>query len=229
VLGSCKERSPDPLSRTGSVRPFYRILIACPYRRGVSEQEAGKRCRGGGDVGENLALPPSRSRSADGPGAAQTVVRFQAWRSRLELRTRAPFWQFPAALGGISGLGLLGPFGAPLLVLTLSLTFVRIQALAPRQAAGWTAAFALGFFGLHLGWLFTSLNNILGAPAGLLVVPVVLLLAASLTLTVWLTRLLAGRWTLLALPAAWLVFDWLRTLGSPTAHREAETAKAHRG
>ena len=129
------------------------------------------------------------------------------------MKTAAPGWWFPLTLGTISGLGLLSAVGAPLLVVTLSVLMARIQGLSPSRAARWTAPFALGFFGLHLQWLFPSLNSILGAPAGLLVVPVVLLLAAGLTLSVWLTRLLAGRWTLLALPAAWTLFDWLRTLG----------------
>ena len=129
------------------------------------------------------------------------------------MKTAAPRWWFPLTLGTISGLSLLSAVGAPLLVVTLSVLMARIQGLSPSRAARWTAPFALGFFGLHLQWLFPSLNSILGAPAGLLVAPVVLLLAAGLTLTVWLTRLLAGRWTLLALPAAWILFDWLRTLG----------------
>ena len=129
------------------------------------------------------------------------------------MRTSAPSWWLPLILGTLSGLGLLSTVGAPLLVVTLSVLLARIQSLSPSRAARWTAPFALGFFGLHLQWLFPSLNSILGAPAGLLVVPVVVLLAAGLTLIVWLTRLLAGRWTLLALPAAWIVFDWLRTLG----------------
>jgi len=113
----------------------------------------------------------------------------------------------------LSGLGLLSLVGAPLLVVTLSVLMARLQSLSPAQAARWTAPFALGFFGLHLQWLLPSLNSILGAPAGLLLLPVVALLAAGLTLTVWLTRLLTGRFFLLALPAAWILFDWLRTLG----------------
>lgn len=154
-------------------------------------------------------------RSLAGPEAAdaESFVRFRAWRARLAMRTSAPGWWLPLILGMLSGAELLSTVGAPLLVVTLSVLLARIQSLSPSRAARWTAPFALGFFGLHLQWLFPSLNSILGAPAGLLVAPVVVLLAAGLTLTVWLTRLLAGRWTLLALPTAWIVFDWLRTLG----------------
>jgi len=144
---------------------------------------------------------------------AESFVRFRAWRARLTMQTAAPGWWLPLILGTVSGAGLLSAVGAPLLVVTLSVLLARIQSLSPSRAARWTAPFALGFFGLHLQWLFPSLNSILGAPAGLLVVPVVVVLAGGLTLTVWLTRLIAGRWTLLALPAAWILFDWLRTLG----------------
>ena len=143
----------------------------------------------------------------------EAVVGFRAWRVRLAMRTSAPSWVLPLSLGMLSGLGLLSVIGAPLLVVTLSVLMARLRCLSPSQAASWTAPFALGFFGLHLQWLFPSLNSILGAPAGLLLLPVVLLLAGGLTLTVWLTRLLTGHFFLLALPAAWILFDWLRTLG----------------
>ncbi len=141
------------------------------------------------------------------------AVRFRAWRARLGMRTTAPPWLTPLLLGSVSGLGLLSAWGAPLLVVTLSLTFAALQRMTPAGVARWAAPFSLGFFGMHLQWLFPSLNSILGAPAGLLLLPVLGVLAAGLTLTLWLTSRLTGRFFLLALPAAWLLFDWLRTLG----------------
>ena len=92
------------------------------------------------------------------------------------MKTAAPEWWFPLTLRTISGLSLLIAVGAPLLVVTLSVLMARIQGLSPSRAARWTAPFALGFFGLHLQWLFPSLNSILGAPAGLLMVPVAAIL-----------------------------------------------------
>ncbi|GGR21014.1 apolipoprotein N-acyltransferase [Deinococcus ruber] len=140
-------------------------------------------------------------------------VGFRRWRERLGMRTAAPFWGFPLVLGMLSGLALLSALGAPVLTLTLSVVLASVQARAPARAAQWMFAFALGFYGAHLQWLFTSLNRILGEPAGMLVVPLVVLLAGGLTGVVWLTRRLSGRWLLLALPAAWILFDWGRTLG----------------
>ncbi|MGY2896902.1 apolipoprotein N-acyltransferase [Deinococcus sp. UYEF24] len=147
------------------------------------------------------------------PGEAETV-RFRAWRDRLAMGTAAPSWLLPLLLGMVTGASLLSTFGAALIVLPLSFFFIGVQARTPDRVICWAAPFAVGFFGVHLQWLFSSLNTILGVPGGLLVLPVVAVLSAGLTTTLWLTRLLSGRWLLLALPAAWILFDWLRTLGS---------------
>jgi len=124
-----------------------------------------------------------------------------------------PPWLWPLVLGAAGGLSLLRLWGAPLVVLVLSVVFARLQQLTPHQSARWLWPFGLGFFSLHLQWLFFSLNTVLGAPAGLLVMPLIALLAAGLTLTLTLTQRWTGRLRLVALPAAWLLFDWLRTLG----------------
>ena len=145
----------------------------------------------------------------DGP-VAELVIGFRAW---LSMIPAVPTWWLPLLMGSLSGFGLLGVYGAPLLVFTLSVLFAQVRTQAPERTTRTVMPFALGFFGLHLQWLYSSLNSILGVPAGLLVVPVVLLLAGGLTLTLALSRRFAGRFTLLALPAAWILFDWLRTLG----------------
>lgn len=85
---------------------------------------------------------------------------------------------------------------------------------APTARAAFTVAFwgGAGFFGLHLLWLPVSFYDLFGP---LVVLP--LLLLPVLLATFWgatsgLCRL-TGRYTLIALPLAWVVMEYLRSLG----------------
>ncbi len=85
-----------------------------------------------------------------------------------------------------------------------------------RDARGaFAAGFAggLGFFVVHLLWLPVSFAGLFG-PVGALPMPfLALILAAFWGATAGLTRLLAGRSTLVALAFAWVLLEWLRGLG----------------
>ncbi len=85
---------------------------------------------------------------------------------------------------------------------------------APTARAAFAVAFwgGVGFFGLHLSWLPVSFADLFGPVIvpPLLVLP--FLLAAFWGATAALCRL-TGRRTLLALPFAWVVMEYLRSLG----------------
>ncbi len=110
------------------------------------------------------------------------------------------------------------PFGVfPVPVLALAVLFVLLQqAATPRAAArlGWS--FGLGLFSAGIGWIYVALHDY-GAMPFVLALPATLLFAAFLALfpavAVWLpARLGVADWrrTLLALPAAWVLLEWVR-------------------
>ena len=85
---------------------------------------------------------------------------------------------------------------------------------APTARAAFTVAFwgGAGFFGLHLLWLPVSFFDLFGP---LVVLPLLLLpilLATFWGVTAGLCRL-TGRYTLIALPLAWVVMEYLRSFG----------------
>ena len=99
---------------------------------------------------------------------------------------------------------------APLPLAALYLLIARARSSKEAFATGFWGG--VGFFGLHLLWLPISISDLFGA----VVVPPLLLLPAVLAVfwgtTAGLCRL-AGRYTLAALPFAWVVMEYLRSLG----------------
>jgi len=105
------------------------------------------------------------------------------------------------------------------------------------RAAGFILGFGVVFIALGatasaLGSLLAPHKILLGRVAGVLIVFFGLLMLGVFRLPLMMrdTRGMAGadRYGPVALGAAF-AFGWSPCLGSPTAHREAETAKAHRG
>lgn len=101
-------------------------------------------------------------------------------------------------------------FLAPLPLAALYLLIAR----SPTPGRAFSVGFwgGLGFFGLHLLWLPLSFSDLFGA----VVVPPLLLLQVLLAVfwgaTAGLSRL-TGRYTLAVLPFAWVVMEYLRSLG----------------
>ena len=126
---------------------------------------------------------------------------------------------FPAALIGALSLFAFAPFGFwPFALLSLALGFGMIEvAPTPARAARVAWAYGLGYFAANTHWIFIALYDYGGMPA-LLAVMAVLLLAAFLALypalVAYVGRRIAGesRAVLLfaALPACWLLSEWLR-------------------
>ncbi|MFZ9449325.1 MAG: hypothetical protein ACO3CC_14300, partial [Alphaproteobacteria bacterium] len=87
----------------------------------------------------------------------------------------------------------------------------------PREAAGLGFWFSVGTFAAGTWWLYTSIHGFGGAPAWLallLMAGLVLLMAAwqallGWTVVRWLPRA-PGPASLLAMPAAWVLVEWLR-------------------
>jgi apolipoprotein N-acyltransferase len=124
----------------------------------------------------------------------------------------------PAVLGAVT-LFAYAPFSFwPLMLLSLGLLFGLVEVAAtPREAAlaGW--GFGLGFFLAATHWIYISLHDFGGLP----MVPTVLAIAALSAflalypaLAMWAARRIAGEHRaalhLLALPACWLLSEWLR-------------------
>ena len=84
----------------------------------------------------------------------------------------------------------------------------------PTARAAFMVAFwgGVGFFGLHLLWLPVSFWGLFGPLVVLPLLVLPILLAAFWGATAALCRL-TGRYTLLALPLAWVVMEYLRSLG----------------
>jgi apolipoprotein N-acyltransferase len=113
---------------------------------------------------------------------------------------------------------LLGVTGAPfawawLAPLPLAAVFALIAAtVTPRAALRVGYASGVGFFAVHLIWLPFSFVALFGAP-GALTALLPFVLAGFWALLAGATRALAGRYTLAALPFAWVILEWLRAQG----------------
>lgn len=95
----------------------------------------------------------------------------------------------------------------------LAWLFVRISNASVRRAFQETFFFACGLFGMLLLWLPASLMGLLGIGIIALYPLLVGLLAGLCAVTLSLTRALAGRFVLLALPFALTLLDVLREEG----------------
>ncbi len=105
-----------------------------------------------------------------------------------------------------SALGWLAP-------VPLGLLFRAAADSAPRRAFGITWITAAAMFGVMLSWLPQSLGATLGWGVSLLFPLLAGLLGLGCTVVVAVTRWAAGRWTLWALPLAWVLLDALREEG----------------
>lgn len=132
--------------------------------------------------------------------------------------------RFPALItAGAAGAGLVAtfaPFGAAWLAPLLLAVLILLWNLAttPREAAWLGFCFGLGLFSAGTYWLYISLNILGGLwpPLALLlmlglIVAMATYVAATGALVVWVAPA-AGAWPrwLLAIPAAWILFEWLR-------------------
>jgi apolipoprotein N-acyltransferase len=71
----------------------------------------------------------------------------------------------------------------------------------------------IGFFALHLLWLPISFSDLFGSIVVLPLLALPILLASFWGVTAALCRMTGRRYTLLALPFAWVVMEYLRSLG----------------
>jgi len=123
---------------------------------------------------------------------------------------------WPALLGAFSVFGF-APHGFFLVpIVTLALFFMRLGHGAPRKVFGQGYAFGLGYFLAGVSWVFVSLHEF-GQMAWPLAALATFLFCAFLALFPALATALAARltthraWRLgLALPASWVVLEWLR-------------------
>lgn len=122
----------------------------------------------------------------------------------------------PALLGALAVPGY-APFGwFPLPVLSLAALFWLVRAAPPRTAllTGWS--YGLGLFLAGVSWVFVSLSTYGGMPApvaGLATVLFCAFVALYPALALWLAAKLALPASLrlaLALPAAWVLLEWVR-------------------
>ncbi|WP_241673293.1 apolipoprotein N-acyltransferase [Lacisediminimonas profundi] len=126
-----------------------------------------------------------------------------------------------AAAAGAAATLSFAPFGWwPLQFIVMAILFVQVDAAATvRQAAlrGW--AFSFGWSACGIWWLFVSMHRYGGLPAWMAAAAVVLLalaLGAFAGVTMgagrWLQQRGASRATMLlvALPALWMLAEWLR-------------------
>ena len=123
---------------------------------------------------------------------------------------------FPALLGALAVAGF-APLGWwPLPILTLAALFWWVRAATPKSAflKGW--AYGLGLFLAGVSWVFVSLSTYGGLPApvaGLATLLFCAFIALFPALALWLAARLAPpgwrRYTL-ALPAAWVLLEWVR-------------------
>lgn len=119
-----------------------------------------------------------------------------------------------AAGAGLAAVFAFAPFGLwPLAPLALGLLFHLLRR-EPRAGLGLGLAFGCGFFGLGVSWIYYSLHDFGYMPVPLAVVMVVLfvLMMALYPLLVGLAvRRASAPWHWwLALPAAWVVAEWVR-------------------
>ena len=99
--------------------------------------------------------------------------------------------------------------------LPLALLFAVISSSHSGAEAFWRGfASGVGFFGFHLAWLPISFAELFGSVGAAVMLPLVLALAVFWGMTAAITRHFAGRFTLLALPFAWVILEFLRGLGA---------------
>jgi apolipoprotein N-acyltransferase len=122
-----------------------------------------------------------------------------------------------AFLGGAASVLAFAPFELqPIAFLTFAL-LVHLWAHAPPRRCAWTGFwFGLGFFGAGVSWVYVSLHQFGGMPAPLAAFATVVFcafLALFPAAAGWLqARVPAGAAVraCLLIPAAWLLFEWLR-------------------
>ncbi len=119
-------------------------------------------------------------------------------------------------LGAASVFGFAPFYLFPLPILALALTLHLLRRADARSAFAVGYAFGLGWFLAGVSWVYVSMHDIGGMPAPLAGLAVVLF-AAYLALFPALALALPVRWrlpqpvrSLLAVPALWVLMDWLR-------------------
>jgi apolipoprotein N-acyltransferase len=122
----------------------------------------------------------------------------------------------PALLGALAVAGFAPVGWWPLPILSLGGLFWWVRVASPRTAfvAGW--GYGLGLFLVGVSWVFVSLSTYGGLPAPIAVVATLLFCAfialypaLALMLAAWLAPKGWAR-PALALPAAWVLLEWLR-------------------
>lgn len=120
-----------------------------------------------------------------------------------------------AGLSCVAGFAPFGFFSIPVLALA-GLFVLWSRAAAPRAAANLGFAFGLGLFGAGIAWIYVALHDFGDMPMWL-AVPATLLFSAFLSLFTALAGYLQARFrvaihwrTLLVMPAAWVLIEWLR-------------------
>lgn len=131
-----------------------------------------------------------------------------------------PQWQalLIALILGASITLSLAPFNIwPLAIIALSGFALLLNEQSLRQVLLRSFAFGLGLYGAGVHWIFVSIHNFGGASVALAAL-LVLLFAAFMALLFIIPFYIFGRWfshhrwaLMLALPACWLLGEWLRT------------------
>lgn len=132
---------------------------------------------------------------------------------KLSNAARLPLFLQALAAGVTLGFTFIPYSWSFLAPLPLALLFSLVsRSRTPGQAFRLTWLGGLAFFVVQLFWLPVSFNSLFGP-----VVVLPMLLLPPLLATFWgltaSTARLTGRYTLLALPFAWIVMEYLRTLG----------------
>ncbi len=124
----------------------------------------------------------------------------------------------PALIGAIALFGFAPFYFWPLVLLSVALLFGLVDSAPDARRAAWIGwAWGFGYFSAGVHWIFISLHTYGGMPAALAVLAVAALaafLALYPALAAYAARRLAGEsraiLLLLALPAGWLLVEWLR-------------------
>lgn len=118
--------------------------------------------------------------------------------------------------GGAGALGLPPVGWWPLTIAADALLFAVVATAANHRTAFWAGWFAgAGYFAVHLNWVVAFLAYIAGPLAPVPAIPLIVILAAFIGLTTCIARAIGGRGigTLIALPASFVILEWLRGLG----------------